>query len=418
MNRPSAYQDALETIGRASRYVDCKPCELEILKHAEREMRVSVPIRMDDGDIGVFEGYRIQHSSSRGPCKGGIRFHQDVDEDEVRTLALLMSLKCAVVKIPYGGAKGGVKVDPRKLSQDELERVTRRFTQMILPIIGPEKDIPAPDVNTNPQIMSWIMDTYSMIKGYPTQSVVTGKPIELGGSLGRSDATGNGVCVVIEEATKIHFDSEDRPLEVAIQGFGNVGARVARRLYELGFRVVAISDVSQGLYAKDGIDIPFICEQLESGKSTLSEIDCEYSAITNEELLETSCDVLVPCALGHQITADNADRIHARVIVEGANGPTTSEADKILDEKGIIVIPDILANAGGVVVSYFEWVQNIQNLTWDISQINKALEDVMSTAFAEVKEIQDGTQCSYRIAAYVLALNRLTLAKRMRGVFP
>ncbi|MFV0351539.1 MAG: Glu/Leu/Phe/Val family dehydrogenase [Oscillospiraceae bacterium] len=412
------FEQVTRTIDNAGRYLEASPYELEILKHPERELKVAIPVRMDDGSVQVFEGYRVQHSSTRGPCKGGIRYHQNTDPDEVKALAAWMSFKCAVVNIPYGGAKGGVQVDPSKLSKGELERLTRRFTSMILPIIGPERDIPAPDVNTNAEIMGWIMDTYSMMKGYAVPGVVTGKAIELGGSLGRAAATGRGVSIIVKEALVRHgMDKENN--RIAVQGLGNVGGTSARLLHEMGYTVVAVSDVSGGLYCADGLDIPALMEYVaQNPKHTIEGYSGEGQPITNAELICCDCDVLVPCALENQITAEVAKCVQAKLIVEGANGPTTTEADEVLDSRGIILVPDILANAGGVVVSYFEWVQNIQNLTWEEEQVNNMLHKVMIRSYNEVSDIMRDKKVSYRIAAYILAIQRLTQAKRMRGIFP
>ena len=327
---------------------------------------------MDDGTIQVFEGYRVQHSTSLGPCKGGIRYHQDVNIDEVKALSAWMSLKCAVVNIPYGGAKGGIKVDPSKLSKNELKRLTRRYTAMILPLIGPERDIPAPDVGTNAEVMGWIMDTYSMFKGYTVPGVVTGKPIEMGGSLGRSEATGRGVMLIVREVLKTMGMSIEGT-RVAVQGFGNVGGTAAYLLHKLGLTVVAISDVSGGMYCEKGINVADVRKFIQENPGKLIKdypLPVGAKRMTNDEVITCDTDILVPAALENQITADNANDIKAKLIVEGANGPTTVEGDEILTKKGVCVLPDILSNAGGVVVSYFEWVQNIQSLTWDEDEVN------------------------------------------------
>ncbi|MDR2553621.1 MAG: Glu/Leu/Phe/Val dehydrogenase [Treponema sp.] len=416
MKQYNAYDNMLAVLEAAADKLGLNPNDYEAVKYPERELKVAVPIKMDNGRIRIFEGYRVQHSSSRGPCKGGIRYHPEVDIDEVKALAAWMSLKCAVVDIPYGGAKGAVKVDPAELSRGELERLTRRFTAMILPLIGPEKDIPAPDINTNAEIMGWIMDTYSMFKGYSVPGVVTGKPLDIGGSLGRQEATGRGVSIITAEALRyLHIEGKN----IAIQGMGNVGSVTAKLLHEAGCRIIAVSDVSGGCYNKEGIDVEGILRHLASRSKTLegySEPGME--TISNEELLSLGCDVLIPCALQNQITAQNAGGVRARLIVEGANGPTTVEADSILAEKGIPVIPDILANAGGVVVSYFEWVQNIQNLMWDEAQINDTLKKIMIRGFNRVLDFVREKNVSFRIAANMLALQKLSAAKTTRGVFP
>lgn len=413
------YDNVLAIMDRAAQMLKLDPNEFVTLKYPERELKVSIPVEMDDGSVQVFEGYRVQHSSSRGPCKGGIRFHPDTDIDEVKALAVWMTLKCAVVNIPYGGAKGAVKVDPKKLSTNELKRLTRRYTAMILPIIGPEKDIPAPDVNTNAQIMGWIMDTYSMFKGYTVQGVVTGKPIEIGGSLGRSDATGRGVMLITREI----LHRKGVPVmgaRIAIQGMGNVGGATARLLNEAGCKIVAVSDVSGGLYNPEGLDIQNITGYLkENSRNLLKDYNADAARhITNAELLACDCDVLIPAAMENQIDGDNADSIRAKIIVEAANGPTTVEADKILDSKGICVVPDVLANSGGVVVSYFEWVQNIQSLTWDEEEVNRTLEKVMIRAFNEVWDKAGQNQTTMRLGAYMVSLERVAKAKKIRGIFP
>lgn len=412
------YENMLEVLEEAAKLLDLNPNDYEAIKFPERELKVSIPVKMDDGTVKVFEGYRVQHSSSRGPCKGGIRFHPEVDIDEVKALAAWMSFKCAVVNIPYGGAKGAVKVDPRQLSKRELESLTRRYTAMILPFIGPERDIPAPDVNTNAEIMGWIMDTYSMFSGYAVPGVVTGKPIEIGGALGRSEATGRGVTIVTNEAIK--YLGMGGNLRIAVQGMGNVGGTAAKLLHECGHKIVAVSDISGGYYCADGLDIPAMLAYIASSSSRTLE---GYSApsltkISNYELLTCDCDILVPCALQNQITEEVAPNIKAKLIVEGANGPTTYEGDQILEQRGIPVVPDILANAGGVVVSYFEWVQNIQRLIWDEDQTNSMLEKIMLRAFREVAEAKESKNTSFRMGAHMVALRRLSTAKKIRGIFP
>jgi glutamate dehydrogenase (NAD(P)+) len=412
------YENMLEVLEQAANLLGLAPNDYEAIKYPERELKVSIPVKMDDGTVKVFEGYRVQHSSSRGPCKGGIRFHPEVDMDEVKALAAWMSFKCAVANIPYGGAKGAVKVDPSMLSKRELESLTRRYTAMILPIIGPQRDIPAPDVNTNAEIMGWIMDTYSMFSGYAVPGVVTGKPIEIGGALGRNEATGRGVMIVTREAVKYLGLIGD--LRIAIQGMGNVGGTAAKLLHETGHKIVAVSDISGGYYNPNGLNIPeMMCYIAESEHHTLEG----YSAagctkISNYELLTCDCDILIPCALQGQITEDMAKNIKAKLVVEGANGPTTFEGDQILEQRGIPVLPDILANAGGVVVSYFEWVQNIQRLIWDEEQTNNMLEKIMLRAFHEVAEARESKNTSFRMGAYMVALRRLSTAKKIRGIFP
>lgn len=390
-----------------------------MLRQPERELTVSVPVVMDDGHIEVFTGYRIQHSSARGPCKGGIRYHPDVNLNEVRGLAALMTLKCAVVGIPYGGAKGGVQCDPAQMSEDELCRMTRRFTAMIMPIIGGKRDIPAPDVNTNAQTMAWITDTASMLQHKTVINIVTGKPVPLGGSLGRTEATGRGVAIVTHELLK----RQGQRLEdttIAVQGYGNVGSNAATILKEMGCKIVAVSDVSGGLYNPQGLDIASLNEHVSNHPKHLIE---GYQArgvarITNDELLVCNADVLIPAALEHQIRADNAPSIQAKMIVEGANGPTTREADEILTERGVIVAPDILANAGGVVVSYFEWVQDLQFFFWDEAEVNENLQRILVRSFKEVWDFSQEQDVPLRLGAYMLAVDKVAGALKARGVFP
>ena len=414
----NAYDNFIAVVDKAAKAVGMDEQDYVLVKYPERELKVSVPIKMDDGSIKVFEGYRVQHGSSRGPCKGGIRYHQDSDINEVRALAAWMSFKCAVVNIPYGGAKGAIKVDPTKLSKAELERLTRRYTASILPIIGPEKDIPAPDVNTNAQVMDWIMDTYSMMSGYTVHGVVTGKDLEVGGSVGRPEATGRGVTIItLELLKKLKLDPKN--VSIAIQGFGNVGAAAAKFLFEHGCKIVAVSDVSGGVRSEKGLDIKKILEFVGNKKNFLKDYKEDgVEHISNQELLVTKCDVLIPAAMENQITKDNADKIQCKYIVEAANGPTTAEADEIIAKRGIILVPDILANAGGVTVSYFEWVQNLQSLTWELEDVNKMLEKVMVKAWQELDEKATKWGLNYRLAAYVVAIERISKAKKLRGMFP
>lgn len=413
------YQEMLKVLDTAAHLLQLKEDEILALRYPERELKVAIPVEMDDGSLRIFEGYRVQHSSARGPCKGGMRYHQDIDMDEIKALAAWMTFKCAVVNIPYGGGKGGVKVNPFDLSKGELRRLTRRFTASILPIIGPEKDIPAPDVNTNAEVMSWMMDTYSMLSGYTVPGVVTGKPIDIGGSAGRQEATGRGVVLsTLHLLSKLGLPSQGT--SVAIQGLGNVGGTSARLLYELGFNITAVSDVSGGLYNAKGLDIPKILAHLnlDHTKTLASYDEGEFCRISNEELLCTVCDILIPAALQNQITPKITKNLNAKIIVEGANGPVTVEADHILHEKGIYIVPDILANAGGVVVSYFEWVQNIQSVTWDEEEINRYLTKIMSRAFEEVWSTAHQNHVSMRMAAYMVAILRIVTARNLRGVFP
>jgi len=413
------YENMLEVLEKAAKMLGLEENDYIPLKYPERELKVSIPVEMDDGTIKVFEGYRVQHSSSRGPCKGGIRYHQDGDTDEVKALAAWMTFKCAVVDIPYGGGKGAVKVNPKELSKNELKRLTRRYTAMILPIIGPEMDIPAPDVNTNSEIMGWIMDTYSMFKGYTVPGVVTGKPIEVGGSLGRKEATGRGVMFMTKEI----LHRLGRPVigtTVAVQGMGNVGGTAAKLLYHEGCKITAISDVSGGVYCKKGLNIPEIVQFLSenNGRMLKDYNSPDITRISNEDLLTLDVDVLIPAALENQITEEIALNVKAPLIVEGANGPTTVDADKILERNNKVVVPDILANAGGVVVSYFEWVQNIQSLMWDEEEINRALEKIMIRAFNDVWNRAAEKKTSLRMGAYMVAIDRIVKARRIRGIFP
>lgn len=413
------YDNVLSVIKEAATRLGYKPSEYEAINYPERELKVAIPVRMDDGTVKVFEGFRVQHSTSRGPAKGGIRYHHGVNIDEVKALAAWMTFKCAVVNIPYGGGKGGVVCAPSKLSENEMRNLTRRFTAMISDIIGPDQDIPAPDVGTNAQVMGWIMDTYSMLKGHSVPGVVTGKPIELGGALGRSEATGRGVMFTTLNILKARGIAPDQAT-ATIQGMGKVGSVSAKLLYAEGVKILAVSDVSGGLYNPHGLDIPSIIDFLQAKKGNLLK---DYSNegvkfISNSELLELETTVLIPAALENQINETNADRIKAEIIVEGANGPTTIEADAILDKKEIIVVPDILANAGGVIVSYFEWVQNIQSLSWDEDYVNERLKTIIDQAFDAVWTISNENKTSLRTGAYMIAVKRVVEAKNMRGIWP
>jgi glutamate dehydrogenase (NAD(P)+) len=392
-----------------------------IIRRPERELTVAVPIRRDDGAIAVYAGHRVQHSSARGPCKGGIRFHPEANLDEVRALALLMTLKCAVANLPFGGAKGGVSVDPAALSESELERLTRRYASMILPILGGKRDIPAPDVNTNPQTMAWFMDAISVIQGHLMPESVTGKPIGLGGSQGRVEATGRGVAITtVEMLARLGRDPLDA--RVAIQGFGNVGSHAARLLSQkFGCRIVAISDVSGGFYNPNGLVLSSINSYIRNSPGHLLAgyaTNGHADPISNSELLTLDVDVLIPAAIEDQITARNADRIQARLIVEGANGPTTFEADEILRERGIPVAPDILANAGGVICSYLEWVQDLQWLFWEVDEVRSRLDQAMRRTFQEVWSTSTNRNIDLRSAAYLLAVHRVAQAIQQRGIFP
>jgi len=385
------------------------------LMNCKRELTVNFPVRMDDGTMKVFTGYRVQHNDTRGPAKGGIRYHPDVTLDDVRALAALMTLKNAVVNIPYGGAKGGVICNPKLMSQNELEKLTRRYASEISVVIGPESDIPAPDVGTNPQIMAWIMDTYSMNKGYSVLGVVTGKPIEVGGSRGRFESTGRG-CMICARLAGKQLGINLEGAKVAVQGLGNVGATVARLLSRKGSRIIAVSDSKSGVYNSNGIDVENTLRHKEETGSLIGFKDTEK--ITNAELLALDCDILIPAAIEYQIHEDNVSSVKARIIVEGANGPTTAEAAKILGDKRIFIVPDILASAGGVVVSYFEWVQGTQCFFWSEEEVNSRLETVMDTAFHEVLEVSKREKVDMRDAAHMLAIERLARAMKTRGIFP
>jgi glutamate dehydrogenase (NAD(P)+) len=412
------YEDMLEVLDEAAKLLGYDEHDYITVKYPERELKVSIPVKMDDGTIQVFEGYRVQHSGLRGPYKGGIRYHEHVDMDETKALAAWMTLKCAVANVPYGGAKGAVRVDPSKLSRGELERLTRAYTAAIMPILGPEIDIPAPDVNTNAEIMGWIMDTYSKSKGYSVPGVVTGKPVELGGSLGRAAATGRGVMYTARNLMNV-LGMKPEETKVAVQGMGNVGATSALLMHQLGCKVVAVSDVSGGIICEDGLDIPAIVEFINHKRRLLKDYkNDKVRFISNEEVLTADVDMLIPAALQNQITEPIARKLKAKVIVEGANGPTTADADQILNERGIIAAPDILANAGGVIVSYFEWVQNIQNLYWDEDEVNRNLERIMNRAFEEVYALSQEKKVSLRLAANMIALKRIVAVQKIRGIFP
>lgn len=385
------------------------------IKFPQRILVVSIPVRMDDGKVIRYEGYRVQHNMMRGPAKGGVRYHPNVTMDEVKALATCMTWKCAVAGIPYGGGKGGITCNPKEMSQDELERLTRRYFSEIMPIIGPEKDIPAPDVYTNAQTMAWMMDTFSVNKGYTVPGVVTGKPIEIGGSLGRESATARGTIYTIESAAKL-LNMDLSNATCAVQGYGNAGGIAARLIHELGTKVIAVSDSTGGIINKNGLDP---AEVEKHKKETGSVVGfSEADDITNLELLATECDVLIPAALENAITKENADDVKAKIIAEAANGPTTPEADKILEDKGVFIIPDILANAGGVTVSYFEWVQNGQNFFWSEEEINDRLRKVMLDAFNSVLEMRDKHKAHMRIAANMLGISRVAHAAELRGLYP
>jgi len=386
------------------------------LRTCQRELTVHFPVKMDDGHQRIFTGFRVQHNMTKGPTKGGIRYHQDVTIDECRALAMWMTWKCALMNLPYGGAKGGVIVDPKTLSQRELEKMTRRYATEVSVIMGPERDIPAPDVGTNAQVMAWIMDTYSMHRGYSIPAVVTGKPVSVGGTVGREYATGLGVTYITRAVLKQQRGQTLEDVPVAVQGFGNVGSWTARAMHERGARIVAISDVYGGVYNEQGLDLRMLQRHLASTGSVRDFAGGDN--LTNEELLELDVEVLVPAAMEGQITAANADRIKARIVAEGANGPTTPEADKILRDKGTVVIPDILCNSGGVVVSYFEWVQGLQSFFWDESEVRHSMERLLLDNLDAVISVTQRKKMDLRSAAYSIAISRILEAAALRGLYP
>ena len=411
----SAYAIAIRQLEAAAYYLHLDRSLLEVLKHPRRELIVHFPVKMDDGSIRVFTGYRVHHNPARGPAKGGIRYHPEVTLDETRALAMWMTWKCAVVNIPYSGAKGGVVCDPKRLSIHELENLTRRYITEISIMVGPESDIPAPDIGTNPQVMAWIMDTYSMHKGYTVPAVVTGKPVAIGGSEGRLEATGRGVTVVAHEAAKMRGSHLDGA-RVVIQGFGNVGSATAKLMHQAGAKVIAISDARGGIYNPNGLDIPSLLHC--AGRDGCIQAYRDADHITNKELLELPCDILVPAAVHGVITSENAHNVRAKIIVEAANGPLTPDADRILQDNGVLVVPDILANAGGVVVSYFEWVQDLQAFFWEEEEVNIRLEKVMRRSFEHVRQVAEQNKVDLRMGAYIIGVQRVAEATTIRGIYP
>jgi glutamate dehydrogenase (NAD(P)+) len=407
---------AVDQFDAAAEAMQLDPNLRQRLKLPQRSLVVSVPVRMDDGRVEVFTGYRVQHDSSRGPCKGGIRYHPEVNLGEVAALAMWMTWKCALAGLPYGGAKGGVKVAPKQLSPGELQRLTRRYAAEIYPLIGPDKDVPAPDVGTDAQIMAWFMDTYSQQVGFAVPGVVTGKPLSLGGSLGREEATGRGVVYVTLEALK-HLNIPIERTTVAVQGFGNVGSHTALIMQQQGARVVAVSDVSGGIYNANGLDVADLLRRYRAGRQTLPQTRLG-DVITNEELLQLDCTVLIPAALSEQITGKNADRVRCKVLAEGANGPTTLDADRILGEKGVFIIPDILANSGGVIVSYFEWVQDLQRFFWSATDIQNRLRNIITSAFQRTLRVATERRTSMRMAALMSGIEEVAQAHTQRGLYP
>ena len=414
LNEENPFEAMMSRFDRAAALLDLDPGIYQVLRHPEKQITISIPIMMDNGEVRVFTGHRVLYNTSRGPAKGGIRFDLNVTLDEVTALAAWMTWKCAVVNLPFGGAKGGVICDPLQMSVGELERVTRRYTAGIISVLGPDSDVPAPDVNTNERVMAWIMDTYSMHMRHTVTAVVTGKPVEMGGSLGRREATGRGVMFVVKEALA-HLGTPIAGTTVAVQGFGNVGSVAATLLQQQGCRIVGISDRTGGFHNPAGLDVAAAIAHVQRHRS-LDGFD-GGTRITNEELLELDVDVLVPAALENVITSKNAAKIRARIIAEGANGPTTAAADAILEEKGIFVIPDILANAGGVTVSYFEWVQDRGGYFWSEDTVNERLRDIMTRSFADVLALAKQHRVNMRTAAYMLSISRVATVHKLRGIY-
>ena len=414
-DNPGPWGVFLEQVDRVAPYMGELSKWIDTLKHPERSLIVDVPVRLDDGSIAHFEGYRVQHSLNRGPGKGGVRYHQDVTLSEVMALSAWMSVKTAVVGLPYGGAKGGIRVDPRKYSQGEMERITRRYTNEISSIIGVNKDIPGPDVNTNAQTMAWMMDTYSMHAGATQPGIVTGKPIALGGSLGRVEATGRGVFIVGVAAAK-DAGIDLQGARISIQGFGNVGGTAARLFTEVGAKIVAVQDHTGTIYDANGLDVPALLAHVQQTGGVGGAANT--TAIAADEFWAIESDILIPAALEGQITKNNAETIRARIIVEGANGPTTPEADDILNRNGVVIVPDVLANAGGVTVSYFEWVQKASSFYWSEEEINQRLETIMSNAYNSVSATASEHGVSLRTAAFITACTRILEARQLRGLYP
>ncbi len=408
------FESMMSRFDHAAKLLQLDPDLYRVLRVPNREITVYIPVHMDDGHIEVFTGYRVQHNFARGPAKGGIRYAPDVTIDEVRALAAWMTWKCAVVNIPFGGAKGGVICDPHQMSQTELERMTRRYTAELIDFIGPERDVPAPDMNTNEQTMAWIMDTYSMHARHTVTAVVTGKPIDLSGSRGRREATGRGVMIVVNEAIK-RFNLTPPETRVVIQGSGNVGGIGAMLMHAAGYKIVGLSEVHSGIYHPQGLNIPEALEYLKQHRTFDNYPG--GTQVTNQELLELDCDVLIPAATENQITSRNAHKIKCRILAEGANGPTTAAADDILESHGVFVIPDILANAGGVTCSYFEWVQDRMGYFWKEDLVNERLQDIMVASFNDVVKYAESHSVNNRIAAYMLAIDRVAFITRTRGIY-
>jgi glutamate dehydrogenase (NAD(P)+) len=414
LNEENPFEAMMSRFDRAAQLLDLEPGIYKILRHPEKQLTVSIPVQLDNGEVEVFTGHRVLYNTSRGPAKGGIRFDMQVTLEEVKALAAWMTWKCAVVNIPFGGAKGGVVCDPLKMSAGELERLTRRYTAGIMSLLGPDSDVPAPDVNTNERVMAWVMDTYSMRVGHTVTSVVTGKPVEMGGSLGRREATGRGCMIVTREALA-QLGMSIKGATVAIQGFGNVGSVTAQLMQREGAKIVAIGDRAGSIYNANGVDVDAAIAYVKS-HGTLEGFD-QGDEIDNDELLTLDVDVLVPAALENVITTKNAGKIRAKIICEGANGPTTAAADSILDEKGIFVIPDILANAGGVTVSYFEWVQDRGGYFWSEETVNERLTDIMTRSFRDVVTLAKQHKVNMRTAAYMLSISRVATVHKLRGIY-
>ncbi|HXN65741.1 MAG TPA: Glu/Leu/Phe/Val dehydrogenase [Candidatus Acidoferrales bacterium] len=415
-NEFNVYEAAEARFEVAAKRLNLEEGLYRYMKYPNKEITVYIPVTLDNGHMEVFIGYRVHHSIVRGPCKGGIRFAPNVTLDEVRALSAWMTWKCAVVNIPFGGAKGGVICDPAKLSQGEIERITRRYTAEIIEFIGPERDVPAPDLGTNEQTMAWVMDTYSMHMRHTTTAVVTGKPLALGGSRGRKEATGRGLMIVCDAAIAKLGMKRDQT-RVIVQGFGNVGSMGAMLMHAAGYKIVGVADIHGALYNEKGFDVPKLIDWCYTQRKPLPEFPAGGTKMTAQDVLFQPCDVLVPAAIENQITTKNANSVQARILCEGANGPTTAAADSIIDNKGIFVIPDILANAGGVTVSYFEWVQDRQGFFWRESEVNERLKDIMEHSFEEVVRYSEAHGVNNRIAAYILAIDRVATALRQRGIY-
>jgi glutamate dehydrogenase (NAD(P)+) len=408
------FESMMQRFDEAARRLNLDPNIYKILRWPNREITLYIPVMMDDGNYQVFTGYRVQHNFARGPAKGGIRYSPDVTLDEVRALAAWMTWKCAVVNIPFGGGKGGIVCDPREMSLSELERMTRRYTSDLMDFIGPERDVPAPDMNTNEQVMAWMMDTYSMHVRHTVTAVVTGKPVEIGGSRGRREATGRGILIVCNEAAK-KFNLKLNETRVVIQGAGNVGGIGALLMHQEGYKIIGIADITGALYNPSGLDVPGVLAYLKENKTVDGYKEAEH--LSNADLLEVECEILIPAATENVITSHNVDRIKCRILAEGANGPTTADADEVIVEKNIFVIPDILANAGGVTVSYFEWVQDRMGFFWTEGVVNERLKDIMVNSFHDVVGFAEKFNVNTRLAAYMLAIDRVAYDTRLRGIY-